>query len=373
MPSARSVIRLGVALLIAGAAFDLPALYVPGIALALVAGGAFAWVELGARGIRIERVPGPATVVEGEPYPLRLRIRRGKVTPPGGELRDPLLEQPLELQGRPPRHLTVDTSFPRRGRRELGAATLEIRDPMRLHSREVRSGPGGEVLVLPRIEPVEVTAGGGAGQGTIDGFDRGAAAGSRLDLASLDVEIDGVRPYRPGTPASRIHWPSVARTGSLFERRLVAGAGSSPVVALDARAPADADSLDRAVRAAASLCLHLARRIGCTALIPGAARPLEIDRQLSGWAQAHAQFALVEAGAAPPALVRPTRAGVFLVIADAPGSRAGRARALLPGASYLVSPVAMAGVAPSFTVAGCEGRRLGSRLARRVRPEVPAA
>ena len=79
------------------------------------------------------------------------------------------------------------------------------------------------------------------------------------------VDLDGLRPYRPGTPASRIHWPAVARGAGLIERRLQADGDARPLVVLDARTPASAgragvDLLDAAVRAAASLVLEFSAR-----------------------------------------------------------------------------------------------------------------
>ena len=38
------------------------------------------------------------------------------------------------------------------------------------------------------------------------------------------TEVDSLAPHRPGAPASRIHWPTVARTTMLMERRMVADA-----------------------------------------------------------------------------------------------------------------------------------------------------
>jgi uncharacterized protein (DUF58 family) len=368
MPGARSAIRLGLALLFVGAAFDLPTLYVPGLALGLIAGIAMAWVEASARGMRLERLPGATTVVEGDPYPLRLRLLRALPPPPGGELRDPLLDEPLRLRGTLPERFEVEVRFPRRGRRRPAPATLVVSDPLGLHSRQVRSAPGSELLVLPRIEPVEAAGGPGgiSGRGAFDGLERGAAAGAQLDVAALDVEIDGVRPYREGAPASRIHWPTAARTGELFERRLVSGAGSAPLVILDARNSDDADALDMAVRAAASLSLHLARAIGCSALIPGESRALDIDRGLAAWAQAHARFAVVEAGMAPPPILRPSRAGVYLVTAGEPDRRSAGTMRLAANSSFLVAPTPLPGIPTLFTVAGCSGQRLGASSRRQL-------
>ena len=53
--------------------------------------------------------------------------------------------------------------------------------------------------MLPRIMPVRATAGGG---------DAPPAHARAALIAAAESEIDGVRAYREGTPASRIHWPS---------------------------------------------------------------------------------------------------------------------------------------------------------------------
>src|SRR5215207_4754355 len=82
---------LGVALCLAGGTFDAASLYVPGVGLIVLAFGALVWVRLAAQGATVERVPGPHTVTEEEPYPLRVEVRSGLLPPPGGELLEPLL------------------------------------------------------------------------------------------------------------------------------------------------------------------------------------------------------------------------------------------------------------------------------------------
>src|SRR5918995_145837 len=326
MAGARSTIKLAVALFLAGLFFDSPALLVPGIGLGLLAGGAFAWVELAARTARVAGGEGRGPGVEEEPYPLRIRIRRGPV-PLRGELTDPLLEEPVPVRAVVPgrvTHVSLSISFPRRGRRRLDPATLVVRDPLGLHSREVKSGDAGELLVLPRVEPVTAPGGGGPGAGEGgDALGEGAGA-SKLEAGAIDFEIDGLRPYREGSPATRIHWPVVARTGELIERRLVAGGDQTPLVVLDAARPEDEESLDRAVRAAASLCVHLARASGgCALLLPGDRRPLRVDPELRGWPAAHARLALVEAGGAAPAVARSGHTGAILWVAAGRGRHAG--------------------------------------------------
>ncbi|MGH2992589.1 MAG: hypothetical protein ACRDL1_03530, partial [Solirubrobacterales bacterium] len=119
MAGARSTIKLTAALVVAGLFFDSPALLVPGIALVALVGGAWAWVVLAARSAQVERPEGPPSVVEGEPYPLRILIRRG-VVPPRGELTDPLLDRPVPvgaLARERVSQVSLSISFPRRGRR----------------------------------------------------------------------------------------------------------------------------------------------------------------------------------------------------------------------------------------------------------------
>ena len=62
-----------------------------------------------------------------------------------------------------------------------------------------------------------------------------------------DPEPDGLRPYAPGTPMSRIHWPSAARGGGLQERHFVSGRDQLPLVVVDTSS-ADGRRRDRAQR-----------------------------------------------------------------------------------------------------------------------------
>jgi uncharacterized protein (DUF58 family) len=370
---ARSTLKLAAAFVVAGLLFDSPALLVPGIGLALLVAGAFAWVEAAARATRLEREPGPSTVVEDEPYPLRIRLRCGAV-PPRGQLTDPLLDDPIPIgasTSRRVRQISHSISFERRGRRHLDPATLVVRDPLRLHSREVRSADGGELLVLPRIEPVLAPDGGGGSGAAGQAGELGEGAGvPPLEARAIDFEIDGLRPYRQGNPASRIHWPAVARTGELLERRLVAGGDQTPLIVLDSENPDDDDSLDMAVRAAASLCVHVARTTGGSALLlSGERRPLPIDAELRSWPVAHGRLAVVEANCGSPPVARSGHTGAIVWVSGRGGRPPRSARG--PAAiSYLVSPRPLPGVPVRFTVAGCYGQPLvaTSRLrpARRV-------
>ena len=358
----RPTLVLAAAFVLAGAAFDSPSLYVPGIALALLVAASWLWAVLAARSLRIEHEPGPWSIVEGDSYPLDIRIHAGRLPLPGGRAVQPLMARPAPI-GMRSRRVFLEVPSLRRGRRRVEPAVVRLSDPLKLHTVEVRDTRGDQVLVLPRVEPVvwRGESGGAAGSG-VDGIDGVTRAGS--DARAVDLEVDGLRPYRPGSPASRIHWPTVARVGQVLERRLVSGAGSSPLVVLDSSAPVDPDALDSAVRAAASLCVHLARSGGCELLLSGERRPLKIDPQLRTWPRAHARLAVVEPGGPGPATgPAPAGAGIFWITAAA--SVANGERPLGGSGLYLVTPFPLPGVTPAFSVAGCHGQRLG--LARRPR------
>lgn len=357
---ATATAKLGAAFVVIAAAFDFAALYVPGVALLALAAGARAWVGLGAGDAAVEREPGAPTVVEGEPYPVRHRMRRGAL-PVRGQVHDPVLSEPLSLRTglrRGERLLRSEARFARRGRRRLEPPRLLISDPLGLCSRELEAGGRvSELLVLPRTEPVLAAPGGAAPGGDAE---EGPSRGSRGGLMP-EVEVDGIRPYREGSPASRIHWPVYARHGELVERRIVGGAQGTPLVIVDAVRPVSEEALDAAVRAAASLCLHLARRGGCVLLAGRHARALEVDRELRAWPRALARLALLAPGETPPAPAAAASAAVFWVTAAVGG-----AWPPVRGAaeSFLVTPFPPAAARPAFTVAGCAGIALGGHAHR---------
>ena len=224
--------------------------------------------------------------------------------------------------------------------------------------------------MLPRVEPV--TAPGrrrGRGRATEAGHRRGARA----------WRDGGSTPPRPSsrstacapTARARRHrastgprWPGAARWWS---GGMVAELDSAPLVVLDCSSPASEEALDMAVRAAGSLCVHLARTERLRDPAPGRAPPGG-DRARHGrlavactcasrwssrgrrrpprrWRRAAGRCS----GSPPPTCGRPARARA----AARRGALRGRARN------------APAGAAVAFEVAGCSGCRLG-RAGRRV-------
>ncbi|MFN8160520.1 MAG: DUF58 domain-containing protein [Solirubrobacterales bacterium] len=350
--AARVIVALGAALLAAGLGFGAPSLVVPGVALLAGDLGMAAWVRYSAARSGIGATAGPWSVTEGDPYPLRVAVSGPRVPLPGGRLEHPLLAAAVDLgpglRWRGER--TLELAAPARGRHLLEPPVLVVTDPFGLHSARLSGGEPTPVMVLPRIEPVSAPVPSGGGTGTAGAFASGRDAGS--DWRTVDFELDGVRPFREGSPASRIHWPTVARSGELFERRLTGGGRSLPAVVLDSRDPVDGKTLDAAVRAAASLCANLLDAGGCLLALPGERRARRI-LDPGGWREAHAALAQVEEGPPCPEATALGAGAAFVVSA----SRAPRARGHHRGAeTWLLSPGQGPVTGSPFSVAGFAAR-----------------
>jgi uncharacterized protein (DUF58 family) len=338
-------------------------MYIPGVPFLALGLGFAVWVTLAAAGARLEREPGPAMVEEDAPWPLRIVVKPGYVPPPGGEVIEPLLPRPLRLAqmsvGRDgKRRVRVEVRFGRRGRRVIQGSKLVVRDPVGLAMREIESAAEqSEVLVLPKIESVVAVEGGGA-PGTHRRGRDGGDGGRAGRAPAPEMELDVLRPYRPGAPAMRIHWPTLARTGELMERRFVADPSARPLVVVDSHDPAGERELDAAVRAAASLAYHLARAGGCGVLLPGDRTPTILRTDMRGFPEVHARLALLEEASAVPALSRRAGAGPVVWVTASHAIPALPARM---GAGWIVAPHPLAAGAPAeFRVGGCIGQRLAA-------------
>lgn len=341
---------LGGALVLTAGLLDAEPLYVPGIAFLALAMLAAGWVVLGARGVRIDRTVGARRVLEEEPVPVTITVTSPRPLPTGAVL-DALLPGPAPLAaGRRAMRVRINVRFARRGRRVLEGPRVAIRDPFGLVTRVVSGAHPVELLVLPRTDPVLTPQGEGEGSA--------AARRGRPSIAA-EVELDGLREHRPGTPASRIFWPALARRQPLMERRLRADSDTRPLVLLDPRGAAALDDEDAAVRAAASLAMHFAAQGGCALLIPGDRRPAVLEPGLANWPHVHARLAVVD-GSMPPALAGlATRRGPLLYVAARRLTAPPRALAHAPGGGrILVVPGPIPGRHAAFTVAGCIGYEL---------------
>jgi uncharacterized protein (DUF58 family) len=240
----------------------------------------------------------------------------------------------------------------------IESSRLVIRDPLGLAEREIDSNTDqGEVLVLPRIEPVIPVEGGGA-PGTQSRGREGGDGGGAARAPAPEMELDVLRPYRQGSPATRIHWPTLARTGELMERRFVADPRARPLIVVDSHNPVGGRELDAAVRAAASLAYHLARYGGCGVLLPGDRRPTLLRQDMRSFAEVHARLALLEPASAHPAVSRRPGGGPVVWVT---ASHAIPSLPLRMGAGWIVAPHPLAAGAPAeFRVGGCIGQRLAA-------------
>src|SRR5438128_1142662 len=254
---------LGTSLCLLAGAFGLGALYVPGIALALLAGAAAACVRLGAWRVQLARDPDRATVEEGAPLRLTLHVS-GRTLPLGaGEV--------SSYPGAPPkllRHAAGPDVFvvrpQRRGRHRIEPSSVRFRDPFGMCERTV---------------------------------------GERL-----------------------------------------------PLVVLDSYRPPSEQALDAAVRAAASLCLGLARLGGCSLLMGGSGRVDRLGPELGAWPALHERLALVRP-AAGAASVPVGEAPVVIYVTARAISRSRELETLQ--ADYIVSPLASEHLPVLFALAGC--------------------
>jgi uncharacterized protein (DUF58 family) len=356
MRGALGCAALGVLLLLVAGTFDAEPLYVNGSALLLLGAGALAWIGVGGRGARLEREILARSVVEDEPLHVRIHAASGRLPLPPGWIDEPLLPEPIRLPaGRRHARVRIEVRFGRRGRRTLPPALLVLRDPFGLAQRVITGPSTDEVLVLPKLHRVSLTAGGG---------DATPAHARASLLAAAETEIDGLRPWREGSPASRIHWQALARGAGLMERKLISEADSRPIVVLDPRAPLSEDALDAAVRAAGSLAVHFAKRTGCSLLLPGDRRATVIEPDLLAFASAHVRLALLDDASGPSLAVAQNRRGLVVYVAARRVDRAPRALGRTPGGCLIVVPGSLSNRRAVLEVAGCRayvsGRQSGA-------------
>jgi uncharacterized protein (DUF58 family) len=373
MRPAAATALLGLLLTLCAATFDAEPLYVAGVGLMLLAGGTSAWVALGSRGIHVRRTVAARRTLEEQPVKIELMVSGGRLPLPSGIIEDDLLPHAARLAGgRQSTEIHIHARFARRGRKVLAPPRIVVSDSFGLASRVVSAAEAAEVLVLPRVEPVITPTGNGDGSGV-------AARRGRPAIAA-EVDLDGLRPYRPGAAASRIYWQGLARGGELMERRLRADGDTRPLIVLDPRRPAREEDLDMAVRAVASLCVHLARIGGCALLLPGDRRPTALEPALTGWPNLHVRLALVDSRNGPNVAGLASRRGPLLYVAAfAPGRPPRALQHAVGGGRFLIVPGGdglpepgthrherRTGRRVAFVVAGCTGYELSAGRHRAV-------
>ncbi len=338
MSRAQALSLTGALLCLTAVVFGVPALYIPGIAALLAPALASGWVAVCAAHTRVKLGCGELAVQEGEMVPVEVSIRRGRMPFPAATVVPwpSAKEVPVPRE----REIRANAMLVRRGLQEVGPARVRVADPLGICVREILS-KSSEVLVLPRVHPLSAPI-------------PALAQGSGVSRREAPQEVDSLRVYRPGSPASRIHWPTVARSGVLMEHGLRAEDDARVLVEVDALGPASEEALDQALRAAASLCVHLARRGGCLVLLPDDARASAVGPDLRAWPALHARLALVRAGEGARRTRRARRAPSLIHVTAS-------AAAESVGVPHLrVAPIPLAGLPVTFTVAGCCCQHVGA-------------
>ena len=309
----------------------------------------------------VRRTLGAQRVVEDEPVAISLEVHAGTLGAADRAAARPAAQRvPSRCRPTAARRACASTrASSDAGRRALALPSVLVADPLGLASRAVsaRASAGDdEILVLPRIEPVTTAAGG-------DDAARIARRGRKL--LGAEVELDGIRPLRDGTPASRIYWPAVAKGADAQERFLRDDSESQPLVVLDPRGAAGEEALDAAVRAAASLAHALAEAGGCGVLLPGDRRATELSPTLAGWDVVHARLAMIGPDVGPALASVAQRRGPVVYVSARMRLRLPQALGGSRGATrVLVVPGALADRSAAFAVAGCSGYVLNGRRAQ---------
>ena len=191
-----------------------------------------------------------------------------------------------------------------RGRHPLGPLTVVLRDPFGLTNRFAEVGATGDIVVLPRIDPLVGGRPPGNGVG---------AEGEIPFMVALHGEDDqSIREYRDGDDLRRIHWPATARTGDLMVRQEDRPARRRAMILLDPRAGAHqghgaSSSFEWAVSAAASVVTHLAglgyaTHLICSETVHDGQAAMTTDAD-------HALDVLAEAETGPRRRARPSWSG----------------------------------------------------------------
>ncbi|MFD4420313.1 DUF58 domain-containing protein [Agromyces sp. NPDC058484] len=357
----RSLMIVGVLLLAVSLWFDLRDILLlafVGIAMPLAAA---VFVVVRTPRLAVTRSFAPAVVAAGGWTRVSLVVKnRGRRTLDGAHWRDTMPDgfiSPPEAilpaigpyegvlpSGDDTVHLAYRLRMPRRGVYPVGPLRIGVADPFGLAHIDREVGSGHEVVVTPRVTPLEAALGSAA---AIDGVVHGL---QRRTHPNSDELI--AREYRYGDPLRRVNWAATARRGELMvreeeqrgdpEARILLDttlAGRPRVSALRREHDDSAHfGFELGVEIAASIGVHLLDRgfrVRCTqvgdpehGLTPGAA----ID---GGYRMPGGDHAFLEDLAR---LERPERAAGRAVGSDVPeaGARAREARA--PGFAVLVDP-----------------------------------
>jgi len=213
------------------------------------------YVRLVRFGFDATRQPHPARVHAGQASRVELSVRNtNRRRSPVVIVRDPFdrgrrwarfLLAPLQPGETARAAYRLPTE--RRGVFELGPLSAQLRDPFGLAQSVSDAAPATKLTVYPKVVPIEPLP------HTL-GHDPHAGADHATALGRGGEDFYALREYQVGDDLRRVHWKSVARTGELMIRQDEMPWQGRATVVVDLRLGIhDADSLERAVSAAASI------------------------------------------------------------------------------------------------------------------------
>jgi len=246
-----------------------------GLAAAVLAAAAV--VAVARRRVTVIRTVAEREVREDEPLRLSFQVR-------GLGLLPVRLLAPDRAGRWSPLGDIVELDVGRRGGYRLEPSELRLSDALGIFHRTIRAGRPETVLVLPVP-------------------DTGVYFPSRNGPRADETEPDGLRPYVPGTPLSRVHWPSLARGAGLHEIRQAPPPPTGlPLVVVDTAGADDLAALDWLARAAAGYVLRLIAAGGCGVLLPGDTTATAV-RDRGQWRTVHRRLAVLDKGPRGPEAV----------------------------------------------------------------------
>lgn len=179
----------------------------------------------------------------------------------------PLALAPLPGHGRA--RLDVKAKLPVRGRLPLGEVVARERSMFGVVARESRAAIPGEMIVLPRWEPLPEMR-------WLASRPRAIPVGTSMARPGAGDEFYALRQYLPGDPIDSVNWKQTAKLGRPIVNEHELQAPADVVVALDARATVHAGvgyhaTFEAAIRACVSVSERaLASRAKVGLLVLGA-------------------------------------------------------------------------------------------------------
>jgi uncharacterized protein (DUF58 family) len=273
MKRAGGLLLATVALAVVAGALASLALFALAVGLLLVTLAAGVSVALVARRLVVTRSVLHREVGEDQPVVVCLQVR--------GPGRLPLPVQ-LEAQVDTDRWVPLGEGggllpllVGRRGAWRLEPSRLRLRDGLGIVDWPLVVGRPEPLLILPAPDPwVPIPP--------------------RPDAGAGDPDLDGLEPYVPGTPISRVHWPALARGAGLQQRRLTAPAGGLPLVVVETADTGDPRAVDWAARTAAGAILRLVGTGGCRVQLPGDQVATTVTDLTAAWRGVHRRLALLQ-------------------------------------------------------------------------------